>query len=45
MAVWMDLEIITLSEISQRDKDQHHMIPHINDTSEFIYKAELELQA
>ena len=24
---WMDLEIIILSEISQKDKDKYHMIP------------------
>ena len=25
-ATWMDLEIIILSEISQKDKDKYHMI-------------------
>ena len=25
-ATWMELEIITLSEVSQREKDKHHMI-------------------
>ena len=25
-ATWMDLEIITLSEISQTEKDKYHMI-------------------
>ena len=25
-ATWMDLEIIILSEISQREKNKHHMI-------------------
>ena len=25
-ATWMDLEIITLSEISQTEKDKHHII-------------------
>ena len=25
-ATWMDLEIIILSEVSQRDKDRYHMI-------------------
>ena len=24
-ATWMDLEIIILSELSQKDKDKHHM--------------------
>ena len=26
VTVWMDLEIITLSEISQSEKDKYHMI-------------------
>ena len=25
-AIWMDLEIIILSEVSQREKDKYHMI-------------------
>ena len=25
-ATWMDLEIITLSEVSQEEKDKYHMI-------------------
>ena len=25
-ATWMDLEMITLSEISQKEKDKHHMV-------------------
>ena len=25
-ATWMDLEIIILSEVSQKEKDQYHMI-------------------
>ena len=25
-ATWMDLEIVTLSEVSQTDKDKYHMI-------------------
>ena len=28
-AVWMDPEIITLSELSQTEKDEYHMISHI----------------
>ena len=28
-ATWMDLEVITLSEISQKEKDKYHMIPLI----------------
>ena len=48
-ATWMDLEIIILSEISQTEKDKY-MIAHIwnlilkNDTNEFIYKTETDLQ-
>ena len=29
VATWMDLEIIILSEVSQKDKDKYHMISHI----------------
>ena len=25
-ATWMDLEIIILSEVNQKEKDRHHMI-------------------
>ena len=25
-AIWMDLEIIILSDVSQKEKDKHHMI-------------------
>ena len=25
-AIWMDLEIIILSEVSQKEKDKYHMI-------------------
>ena len=28
-ATWMDLEIIILSEVSQKEKDKYHMIPLI----------------
>ena len=28
-ATWMDLEIITLSEVNQAEKDKYHMIPLI----------------
>ena len=28
-AIWMDLEIITLSEVSQKEKDKYHMISHV----------------
>ena len=26
VATWMDLEIIILSEVSQKEKDKHHVI-------------------
>ena len=28
-ATWMDLEMIILSEVNQKEKDKYHMIPHI----------------
>ena len=28
-ATWMDLEIIILGEVSQTEKDKHHMISHM----------------
>ena len=30
-AIWMDLEIIILSEVSQKDKDKYHMISFIKE--------------
>ena len=35
-ATWMDLEIIILSEVSQKEKDKYHRIPYIY--IPFIYK-------
>ena len=29
-ATWIDLEIIILSEVSQKEKDKHHMISLIS---------------
>ena len=29
-AAWMDLEIIKLSEVSQKEKDKYHIIPLIH---------------
>ena len=29
-ATWMDLEIIKLSEVSQKEKDKYHIIPLIH---------------
>ena len=48
-AQWMDLEIIILSGVSQKDKDKYHMISLIcgiqkNDTNELIYKTETDSQ-
>ena len=28
-AMWMDLEIIILNEVSQKEKEKHHMMSHI----------------
>ena len=48
-ATWMALEIIILSEVSQKKKDKYHMISLIceifkNDTNELIYKTETDSQ-
>ena len=47
-ATWMDLEIVILSEVSQREKDKHHMISLTCEskkgTNEPIYKTEIESQ-
>ena len=49
-ATWMDIDIITLSEVSQTEKDKYHMISLIcgiqfkNDINELIYKTETDLQ-
>ena len=45
----MDQKIITLSEVSQTEKDKQHMIQLIcgtkkNGTNELIYKTEIESQ-
>ena len=29
-ATWMELEILILSEVSQKEKDKYHMIPLIS---------------
>ena len=49
VATWMELEIITLSEISQKEKEISYDITYMwnlkkKDTNELIYKAEIELQ-
>ena len=47
-ATWMDLEIITLSEVSQTERqiscDITYMWNLKNDTSELIYKTETDSQ-
>ena len=46
-ARWMELEIVTLSEVSQPEKDKYHMISLMcgilkNDTNKLIYKTEID---
>ena len=45
---WMDLEIIILSEIIQKEKDIYHMITYMwnikYDTNELIYETEIDSQ-
>ena len=45
-ATWMDLEIIILSDMSQKEKGEFHMISHIcghiYDTNELIHKTETD---
>ena len=48
-ATRMGLDIVILSEVSQTEKDNYHMISLIcgilkNGTNEFIYKTEIESQ-
>ena len=47
-ATWMDLEIIILSEVSQKKKDKYHMISLMwnlkYDTNELIYETETDSQ-
>ena len=47
-ATWMQLEILILSEISQKEKDKYHMISHLwnlkYDTNVHIYKTEIDSQ-
>ena len=48
-AIWMDLEILILSEVSQTDKGKYHMKSLIcriykNDTNELSYKTERDSQ-
>ena len=46
---WMNLEPITQSEVSQKQKDKYHILTHIygiykDGTDEFICKAAVEKQ-
>ena len=48
-AIWMDLEVVILSEISQTEKEKYHNIPYIwnlkgNDTNELIFNTETDSQ-
>ena len=48
-AIWMDLEIVILSEVRQTEKEKYHMISFIwrvlkNDTNELIYKTNTDSQ-
>ena len=48
-AMWMDLEMITLTEVSRTEKDKHCIISHIcgiqkNATDELICEEEIESQ-
>ena len=39
-ATWMELETLILSELSQKEKDKHHMIPLISGTNEPFHRKE-----
>ena len=41
-ATWMQLEIIILSEVSQKEKDRYHMISLRYDTNEPTYETKTE---
>ena len=46
-ATWVQLEMISLSKVRQKEKDKHHMISHVDikyDISELIYKTETDSQ-
>ena len=47
-AMWMQLEIIMLSEVSQKEKDKYPMISHTQklkcSTNELTYKTETDSQ-
>ena len=41
---WMDLEIILISEVSQKEKDKYHVISLKYGKNEPIYKTETDSQ-
>ena len=43
-ATWMNLEITILSEVSQTEKDKHHMLSFMcgYDTNKVIFKTEID---
>ena len=43
-ATWMDLEIILISEVSQKEKDKYHVISLKYGKNEPIYKTETDSQ-
>ena len=47
-AIWMELETLILSEVSQKEKDKYHMISHMwnpkYSTNKPIYKSETDSQ-
>ena len=47
--MWMDLESVIQSEVSQKEKNKYHILMHIcgikkNGTDELVCKAEIETQ-
>ena len=49
VAIWMDLQIVILSEYSQSEKDKYHSNIYVwnqkkKGTNELIYKTEIELK-
>ena len=42
--IWMELEIIILSEVSQKERDKYHTISLIYDTNEPTYGTETDAQ-
>ena len=47
-ATWIQLEIIILTEVSQKEKDKYHMISHIwklkYNTNELIYETDSDIE-